>query len=209
MNKNFVATLAGSSILVLTMCSSSMAFANKEELLSTPESSIKPQNVFDVAIEQEFQEEFVRQLHFNNMVKALEEKIAKDKLDRDTAIMNDALAELKTYAGKTRYVFAGSTPSGWDCSGLVKWLYSHFDIELYHSATVQMQHGTEVVEPKPGDIVAFQWNGSSRAYHVGIYLEEDMMIDAGSRVSGTRFRSISAFAGNSATIKYVRLVDTN
>lgn len=37
----------------------------------------------------------------------------------NTVKINQIVAKLKRTAGKTRYVFSGATPGGWDCSGLV------------------------------------------------------------------------------------------
>jgi hypothetical protein len=61
--------------------------------------------------------------------------------------MNNRIAQLTEHVEKTWYVFSGSTPSGWDCSGLVMWFYSDFNIELTHSATDQMNSGLLVDTP--------------------------------------------------------------
>jgi hypothetical protein len=92
--------------------------------------------------------------------------------------MQNRITELKQYANKTWYVFSGSTPRGWDCSGLVKWFYSDFGIELEHSATKQMHLSQITTEPVPGDIIFFSRNGGKTAYHNGIYLGNDMYIHA-------------------------------
>lgn len=91
--------------------------------------------------------------------------------------MQNRILELKEHVNKTWYVFSGSTPRGWDCSGLVMWFYSDFGIELPHSATKQMQLGTITTEPVPGDVISFSRNGKN-AYHNGIYLGNDMYVHA-------------------------------
>jgi len=69
------------------------------------------------------------------------------------------------YVG-TPYVFGGSNPRGFDCSGYVMFVYAQFGIELRHSVTAQSRVGI-IVSPedaRPGDVVIF--NDHS---HNGIY----------------------------------------
>jgi hypothetical protein len=103
--------------------------------------------------------------------------------------MENRILELTEHVDETWYVFSGSTPKGWDCSGLVMWFYSDFGIELPHSATKQMQLGTVTSEPVPGDIISFSRNGKN-AYHNGIYLGDGMYIHAPSKGRKTAISSI-------------------
>ena len=69
------------------------------------------------------------------------------------------------YVG-TPYVFGGSNPRGFDCSGYVMFVYAQFGVELRHSVTAQARVGI-IVSPedaRPGDVVIF--NDHS---HNGIY----------------------------------------
>jgi cell wall-associated NlpC family hydrolase len=123
--------------------------------------------------------------------------------------VQSAVNQAKQHVGKTWYVFSGSTPQGWDCSGLVKWTYKKLGIELHHSATAQMNSGEFVDEPKFGDIVAFKYIGNKSAYHVGIYLSSDLMLHSGGkRGDKTEVRSISKFAGSYSEVTYTRLIET-
>jgi len=57
----------------------------------------------------------------------------------------EALTRLaKRYLG-TPYVWAGSTPSGFDCSGFVRFLYGRFGIDIPHSSYAQWGLGRHVV----------------------------------------------------------------
>lgn len=103
--------------------------------------------------------------------------------------MQNRILELTEYVDKTWYVFSGSTPKGWDCSGLVMWFYSDFGIELEHSATKQMKFGKVTTEPVPGDIISFSRNGET-SYHNGIYIGNDMYIHAPTRGRKTAISSI-------------------
>lgn len=143
----------------------------------------------------------------------LEAEIARlEKVASDTKSLNKAIALTKKYVGKTWYALGGSTPDAWDCSGLVLWLYGHIDITLYHSASVQKESGDFVTEPKIGDIVAFTYQGSSRAFHTAIYTGPDEMLHSGGkRGDRTEIVSISRWAkGNgNATVTYTRIIETN
>ncbi len=96
------------------------------------------------------------------------------------------------------YVWGGASPSGFDCSGLVMYVYAQLGISLPHGATAQYAAGTPIGydELQPGDLVFF---GSGGGYmsHVGIYIGGGSMIHApfegtvvqiGSVSSGGSFR---------------------
>lgn len=83
-----------------------------------------------------------------------------------------------TYAGSFQginYVYGGSSPSGFDCSGLMQYVYAHFGISLPRTSFDQFGTGTAVSQSdlKPGDLVFF--NGAS---HVGMYIGNGLMIHA-------------------------------
>jgi len=143
----------------------------------------------------------------------LEAEIARlEKVAEDTKNLNKAVALTKRYVGKTWYVLGGSTPDAWDCSGLVLWLYGHLDITLYHSASVQKNSGDFVTEPKIGDIVAFTYRGSSRAFHTAIYTGPDEMLHSGGkRGDKTEITSISRWAKGNGNVEvtYTRIIETN
>jgi peptidoglycan DL-endopeptidase CwlO len=73
------------------------------------------------------------------------------------------------------YQLGGESPAGFDCSGLVAYVYAQFGISLPHSAAAQGRIGTPIARAAalPGDVVVM--DGGS---HVGIYVGGGMMIDA-------------------------------
>jgi cell wall-associated NlpC family hydrolase len=143
----------------------------------------------------------------------LEAEIARlERIGEDTKELNQAISQVKKQVGKTWYVFSGSTPDGWDCSGLVLWLYGKIGYNLEHRASLQKISGEFVKEPKIGDIVAFTHKGSKSAYHVGIYTGQNEMIHAGGR-RGDRTETVSisqwAKANGNSIVTYTRIIETN
>ena len=67
----------------------------------------------------------------------------------------------------TPYVWGGSTPSGFDCSGFVMYVYAQVGVSLPHSSYAQYGAGVPVSQGdlQPGDLVFFDGLG-----HVGIYI---------------------------------------
>jgi peptidoglycan DL-endopeptidase CwlO len=65
------------------------------------------------------------------------------------------------------YVYGGSTPAGFDCSGFTSYVYGKLGIALAHSSYDQWTSGPHVprADLKPGDLVFFAGLG-----HVGMYI---------------------------------------
>jgi cell wall-associated NlpC family hydrolase len=75
----------------------------------------------------------------------------------------------------TPYVWGGSAPGGFDCSGLVMWAYAQVGVSLPHSSYAQWGYGVPVSpdQLEPGDLVFFDGLG-----HVGIYIGGGQFIEA-------------------------------
>jgi len=73
------------------------------------------------------------------------------------------------------YVWAGASPSGFDCSGFVMYVFAQIGISLPHSSYAQFNMGTPVSmsQLEPGDLVFF-----AGASHVGIYIGGGQFIHA-------------------------------
>ncbi len=70
----------------------------------------------------------------------------------------------------TPYVFGGSQPGGFDCSGLVQWTYGKLGVDLPRTSAEQGKSGTPVspADARPGDLVYFDHQGP--VDHIGIYV---------------------------------------
>lgn len=79
------------------------------------------------------------------------------------------------------YVFGGTSPSGFDCSGFVRYVFAHAGIYLPRMADEQYEVGTPVAMSnlRTGDLVFFSTYDYG-ASHVGIYLSNGNFINASS-----------------------------
>jgi cell wall-associated NlpC family hydrolase len=128
------------------------------------------------------------------------------KYVRNTERMKQTVIKLMRRVNKTSYVFSGSTPYGWDCSGMVMWTYKQFGIELPHSANKQAHIGTRVSKPKLGDIVVFAYKGSTKFYHSGIYIGKGKIVNAHYEAGTTIIQPLTDY--KNSQIRFVRVVKT-
>lgn len=119
--------------------------------------------------------------------------------------MDNRVDKLSKHVGSTWYAFAGSTPNGWDCSGLVLWFYSEFGVQLEHSATKQKFSGEFTEQPMPGDIIAFSYPGNEKAYHNGIYIGDGLFIHSPRPGKATRLSIVDDYVGEHSEVTYTRI----
>ncbi len=112
----------------------------------------------------------------DNWQNTVEENVKEYKEEKEKAEKNgeNVLEYSKGFIG-VPYVYGGTTPSGFDCSGFVKYVYAKFGISLPRTSYQQMACGTDVTgqELRAGDLLFF--NGGS---HVGIYAGNGTYIHA-------------------------------
>ena len=110
------------------------------------------------------------------------------------------LATAASLLGKP-YVYGGTTPAGFDCSGFTGYVLAQHGVSLPRTATAQMQASPRISadEAAPGDLVFFVNGGS--AYHMGIYAGDGMIYDAGRSGGTVKHRPIWA-----ADVVYTRVL---
>jgi cell wall-associated NlpC family hydrolase len=89
--------------------------------------------------------------------------------------LSDSILDFgKRFLG-TPYRYGGSTPGGFDCSGFVSYVFSHYQIALPRSSRSYLSVGTSVAtnELQPGDILLFKGRNlsSSTIGHVSVVVE--------------------------------------
>lgn len=87
---------------------------------------------------------------------------------------SSVVAYAKQFLG-CKYVYGGTTTSGFDCSGFTQFVYKHFGITLNRTAAAQYSNGKAVTDLQAGDLVMF---GKSGINHVGIYIGGNTFIHA-------------------------------
>ena len=108
----------------------------------------------------------------------------------------------KQYLG-CPYVYGGSGPSTFDCSGFTMYVYNNFGINMSHSAQAQSRMGEYVAKEdlQPGDLVFFlDYETMDEIGHVGIYVGDGNFIHAS---SGTGYCvKISTLLSGSYDVRY-------
>ncbi len=101
------------------------------------------------------------------------------------------------------YVWGGESPSGFDCSGLVRFAYGQVGISLPHSSYELYDTGRAVQRTslRPGDILFFSGLG-----HVGIYVGNGRMVHAPQ--TGETVAVVSLSSGYGASFVAARRVAT-
>lgn len=90
-----------------------------------------------------------------------------------TAKLAEVVRVAQQYLG-VPYVWGGTTPSGFDCSGLTQYVYAKVGLTLPRTSQAQQAYATPTTSPVPGDLIFFGYP----AYHEGIYIGDGKMIAA-------------------------------
>lgn len=106
----------------------------------------------------------------------------------------------------SNYVYGGSSPSGFDCSGFTSYIYNQYGISLNRTAAGQYSNGTPVSrsELQPGDLVMF---GKSGITHVAIYAGDGTIVHAANTSRGVTTDSITSGYYNNNYVGARRIVD--
>ncbi|MGB4441229.1 MAG: C40 family peptidase, partial [Coriobacteriia bacterium] len=96
------------------------------------------------------------------------------------------------------YVWGGSTPSGFDCSGLTQYCYRQVGVSLPRTSQSQYQAGQHIARDRldllrPGDLVFFGTNGDAGdVHHVGMYVGDGNYVHAPYTGAVVRVDSLNA-----------------
>ena len=125
--------------------------------------------------------------------RSLEQERQETEQSTETAPAQTSNSELgqqicayaRQYVG-CKYVYGGTTPSGFDCSGFTQYVFKHFGININRTASAQASNGTYVAKSdlQPGDLLIFSG-------HAGLYLGDGMFIHAANPSKGVIITPLS------------------
>ncbi len=119
------------------------------------------------------------------------------------------VSNAKQYLGG-KYVWGGTKPAGFDCSGYVKYLYEKEGVALPRTAYEQSKVGAYVSrdELKKGDLLFFLTDKRRKipVTHVGMYIGNDKFIHAASRKKGIIISSLSKSKYAKIYVKAKRII---
>lgn len=114
---------------------------------------------------------------------AVEPAVAKEELGNkdsvsnanrtfDSAFVDQLISKASEHIG-TRYRSGGTTTAGFDCSGLMCYTFSSYDIKLPRSSAEMASYGSKIdaQNAQKGDLIFFKTRGSGRINHVGMVVE--------------------------------------
>ena len=145
-------------------------------------SETKPEVVTSRSLEQERQP-----------IQTEEQEVAEEQPVEET-VATESNSELgqqvcnyaRQYLG-CNYVYGGTTPSGFDCSGFTQYVFKHFGIGLNRTAEAQASNGSYVPKSQlqAGDLLIF-------THHAGIYLGDGTFIHAANSNTGVIITSLNS-----------------
>ncbi|MDO5707042.1 MAG: NlpC/P60 family protein [Andreesenia angusta] len=148
------------------------------ELESVKDEKINIENRLNV-----LQSEVAQTEEVKAQIAVLEEELNKLENQKQEIAMAEELKNTNSnvisiaeqYLG-TPYVWGGTTPNGFDCSGFVQYVYRQAGINIPRVTTGQEYAGVDVTgqELKPGDLVF--WGSRGSTHHVGMYIGDGKYI---------------------------------
>ncbi|WP_317889863.1 cell wall-binding repeat-containing protein [Sutcliffiella deserti] len=115
-------------------------------------------------------------------------KFGEPVIDGQVFDVNSIISTARQYMG-VPYLWGGITPSGFDCSGYLGYVFNKHGISLPRTVAEMWEKGTSVSQPEVGDIVFFTTYKAGPS-HAGIYIGNNEFIHASS-TSGVTIHSMS------------------
>ena len=135
-----------------------------------------------------------RNIYFDSLLKEEKKLLSKLTTKNRNSFKNRVIKEAKRFLGG-RYVWGGTTPKGFDCSGYIRYIYAKAGINLPRTAYQQSKIGKTVKRSrlKKGDLLFFLTDKKRHIpiTHVGLYIGNDRFIHAASKKEGIIISKLS------------------
>ena len=206
-SKTLGLAIAGLTLAMVSTCTTSAIAVERERLIEKNSTVLKQEQVV-IPFTLEYTASLAKQekLAYQD---AIDYEIAKEhsRINNPEALQSIFVEKALKYKNTGRWVFGGSSPGAWDCSGFIMYVAKQsVDLELYHSATAQMETGIETKAPLKGDLVGLYYHNSSEmSSHIGVYLGNGKFIHV-SEKRGTIVSDISSYE-DSYDVRYSRIFD--
>lgn len=148
----------------------------------------------------------------NKLISRLDNlKERRDSLTKSALGYNkeNMLINAKKHLGED-YVWGGTNPGGFDCSGYMQYIYKKEGVAIPRTANQQSKVGKEIsrFELKKGDLLFFLTDKSRNIpiTHVGMYLGDDKFIHAASKRKGIIITSLNKSRYSRLFVKATRII---
>ena len=158
----------------------------------------------------------IKNIYFDDLIKEQNEilsqlkKLQQKKLKSGHYNKNGILQNAKKHLGE-KYVWGGTKPNAFDCSGYTQYLYKKEGVALPRTAYEQSKVGKEVsrFELQKGDLLFFLTDKSRGIpiTHVGMYIGDDKFIHAASKRLGVIVSSFSKSRYSKLFVKATRIIE--
>lgn len=120
---------------------------------------------------------------------------------------NSVAEYAKQYIGHN-YVYGGSGPTSFDCSGFTMYVFKQFGINLPHNAVTQSNYGSYVSKANlvPGDLVIFNNYSNTSIGHAAIYIGNGKIVHAANSNRGVTTDTILSGYYNARFVEGRRLL---
>ncbi len=112
---------------------------------------------------------------------------------------DDIINYAKTFLG-IKYTWGGNSPAeGFDCSGIVKYVFAHYGYSTPRVSRDQAKHGTEVSMDslQVGDLIYF---GNGTVSHIGFYVGDNQMLHAPSPGKFVEIKDLTWHMANNSIV---------
>ena len=121
-----------------------------------------------------------------------------DEVESDNATGREIVEYAKKFLG-VEYVWGGTTPNGFDCSGFTQYVYKHFGIETGRTTWDQIKTGRRVTvsAAQEGDLIFFgDYDDPMNPVHVGMYMGNGDVIHASYGAKKIKISKLEYFGMN-------------